>query len=185
MTGNARSSGYDRAANDWYIEPKLATERLLDAELFTGPVWDPACGGGNIPAVCRSRGLKALASDLVDRGAPECWFGDFLTVDVLRVTANEIITNPPFSLAEQFVHRAISLVQGKVAILARTAFLEGQGRLERLFKPTPPARIWQFASRISMPPGGSQVEAKNGSTAFCWIVWDPEYRGAPAFGWLP
>ena len=66
--GNPRSSGYERAANDWYREPAWLVDALLEHELFVGTIWDPACGGGTIPGRCKAWGYDTMASDIVDRG---------------------------------------------------------------------------------------------------------------------
>lgn len=180
--GNGRGSGYAREANDFYREPPRAVDALLDAELFTGDVLDPACGRGNIVERCVFRDIEAHGSDLIDRADGLFPVIDFF--DVADPVAN-IITNPPYGVAEQFIRHALSIAERKVAVLVRLAFLEGQRRHRDLFKPTPPARIWQFSSRISMPPGDSGAEAKGGAVAFCWIVWSRDRVGEPRFGWLP
>lgn len=180
LKGNARSSGYERNANDWYVEPRVAIDMLLDKETFIGDIWDPACGGGNIPEACKARDYWAFGTDIVDRG-----YGrqlDFLCEHT--TVCSNVVSNPPYNVAEQFVKRGLDVTTRKVAVLVRTAFLEGQGRYSRLFKPSPPARVWQFVPRISMPPGGSDVPAKGGSVAFCWVVWDKGHKGPPEFGWL-
>lgn len=183
MKGNSRHSGYVRADNDWYAEPRHAIDALLDVETFWGMIWDPACGSGNIPDACKARELDAVGSDIISRTPDYPMTSDFLTTPPLHATS--IISNPPYLLAEMFALHALSIAQNKVALLTRTMFLEGQGRHARLFKPYPFARMWQFSSRISMPPGGTDVPARNGSIAYMWLVWDPEHRGAPTVGWLP
>lgn len=181
VVGNARSSGYARNADDWYQEPRIAIDMLLDVEAYDGVVWDPACGGGNIPDACKARRIPFLGSDIVFRGWPDTLVEDFLTTDRRQ---DNIITNPPYNLAEQFVVHALKRAHHKVAVIVRTAFLEGQGRHARLFSKTPPARIWQFAPRISMPPGGKDIPAKGGSIAYCWVIWDKDHDGPCSFGWL-
>lgn len=181
MTGNARSSGYERNANDWYTEPPRAVMALFSAERFEGSIHDPACGGGNIPRVAAECGYPSTGSDLVDRG-----FGpvqDFLTDG--RGYDN-IVSNPPFNLAVNFTLHALMHAKGKVAILQRLSWLEGSARHNRLFRPGYLRRILVFSGRISMPPGGADVPAKNGSVAYAWYVFE---RGgalrAPVLGWLP
>jgi hypothetical protein len=180
VTGNPRASGYSRTDDDWYQETPECVDRFLAAELLIGDVWAPACGAGNIPKRCIAHGLDAMASDLRDRGygAPN--------VDFLRVcrTVDNIVTNPPFKLAEAFVRHALTMAKRKVAIVARLSFLEGQSR-RALFQSTPVSRIWVHSSRVSMPPGGQGVQAKNGSVAYCWIVWDRDWHAEPPLGWLP
>lgn len=179
--GNARSSGYVRNSHDWYQESPDCVDALLDVERFDGVVWDPACGGGNIPIRCRARGMAALGSDIVDRGF-EGAVVDFFATDHLM--GSMVVTNPPFVYAQRFVEHALKLGALKVAIVQRLAFLEGQER-GKMFRATPPARVWVFSSRQSMPPGGMDVPAQSGSVAYCWIVWERRYFGAPELGWLP
>ena len=185
--GNARSSGYARHEADWYQEPPIAVDMLLDAETFEGPVWDPACGGGNIPLRFRARGFSTLGTDLVDRG-----YGDgrnFLdtTPEIWRGSYPSIVTNPPFRVAQKFVEHAMKIATSKVAIPQRLAFLEGQQR-GKLFRSAPPSRILVFSPRISMPPGGMAIKATGGSVAYCWIIWNlaqPTARGETRTDWLP
>jgi hypothetical protein len=185
VKGNPRGSGYEKATNNFYQEGPRAIEALLDAEPFEGTVWDPACGEGNIPKACIARGFTTYATDLVDRG-----YGggglDFLTVHTeAGPLADNILVNPPFDLIELFIHQALRLTTRKVAVIGRLAFLEGSKRRETLFTRTPIARVWVFSSRISMPPGGQEIEPKGGSIPFAWYVWTIGHEGPPTIGWLP
>jgi hypothetical protein len=186
-TGAPRSSGYDRNDADWYCEPAVAVEALLDAERFIGEVYDPACGGGNIVEVCRARGLNAWGTDLVDRcGQKYGAAGVDFTSPVpthCRGNVDNVITNPPFRHAEPFIRNALDRARYKVAVLVRLAFLEGQKR-RVLFESLPMSRVLVFSRRISMPPGGQGIEAKGGAVAFCWIVFSHDHRGPPTVGWL-
>lgn len=178
--GNARSSGYERNTNDYYVEPPRAVEALLNVERFSGGIHDPACGGGNIPRVVRSKGYQATGADIVDRGFGEV--RDFLTDD--RRYEN-IVTNPPFNLAVMFALHALDHTSGKVAILQRLSWLEGTNRHRLLFATGKLHRIWAFSGRISMPPGGTDIPAKNGSVAFAWFVFGQQAVPSPTLGWLP
>lgn len=177
--GNSRNSGYQRNANDYYVEPACSVHALFDAEEFVGSIHDPACGGGNIPRIAIERGYEASGSDVVDRGYGER--RDFLA-DGSRYT--NIVTNPPFNLATAFTLHALRFSSGKVAILQRLSWLEGQARHDALFKPGHLSRVYVFSKRISMPPGGTDIPAKGGSVAFAWFVFDLQNRGSPTLGWL-
>ncbi len=180
--GNPRSSGYKRNVNDWYVEPAISVRKLLDAEHFEGVIWDPACGSGNIIDVCQQSGLNAIGTDLVDRAN-----GRFATADFFEeyVQQDNIITNPPFNMATSFTIKALGLARYKVCILARLAWLEGENRGRLLFDTGVLAHVWVFRKRISMPPGGMAIPAKNGSVAFAWFVFDHSYdRTEPTLGWL-
>jgi len=184
MTGHARSSGYEKVPHEWYCEPRAAVDALLDVEAFDGIVFDPACGSGNIPLACIARGLAAGGSDIVDRGYGAVM--DFLSPDDFpadRRIAN-VLTNPPFGLAEKFIARAVTFATSKIVMFGRLAFLEGQRR-RQLFLSTPFARVWVCSSRVSMPPGGTSVPASGGSVAYAWFVWQHGHIGLPTLGWLP
>lgn len=181
--GNARSSGYERQANDWYVEPRRAVDALLDAETFSGIIVDPACGSGNIPEACLARGLVALGGDIVDRGWSATFVRDFLSPGGLP--CDTIISNPPFALAVEFAVKALTLASDRVAILQRTTWLEGERRYQALFSQGHLMRVWQFRSRISMPPGDSDALAQGGSVAFAWFVFSRDHNGAATLGWLP
>lgn len=177
--GNPRGSGYERADADWYVEPVEATLALLAVERFVGAVHDPACGQGNIVKACKQRGLDAYGSDLHDRG-----FGatgiNFLDHEH---EADNIITNPPFSLAEEFLVRALQVARFKVAILCRLAWLEGRRRAA-LLQRAPLARVWVFANRINVPPGGLDLPAKGSAVAYAWFVFDHDHQGPASLGWV-
>ena len=49
---------------DWYREPSKASEALFRVEEFRGPIWDPACGKGNIIHSAFARGYSAIGTDI-------------------------------------------------------------------------------------------------------------------------
>lgn len=184
VKGHPRDSGYERNGNDWYQEPREAIDLLLDHEIFSDYIFDPACGEGNIPNACQARGMTAFGSDIVDRGK------GFPVLDFFSMSSGEvpnIISNPPFDTIEPFIHHALKLATMKVAILGRLALLEGKKRKATLYDTTPFARVWVFSRRISMPPGGRGIVAKGGSIPFAWFVWDKSHpTGKKAeVGFLP
>jgi hypothetical protein len=181
IQGHPRASGYGRVAGDYYCEPRWAVDALLKAERFNGLIWDPACGMGNIMLACREYGLDAFGSDIVQRGGADDLL-DFLTSER---TADNVITNPPFRLAQEFALHAMRRVTGKVVILRALTWLEGVRRRRELFAFGHLAQVWVLSPRVSMPPGGSAIEAKGGSKAFAWFVFRPDFFGEPTLGWLP
>lgn len=187
--GAARNiSGYDRAEYDWYVEGPEIVDALLDIEAhfggFPGPVWDPACGGGNIPQRCKARGIRAKGSDIVNRGYGEAGV-DFLACRIRRV--GSIITNPPFGRSlKPWAFKALACAKGKVALLAPWSWYESVGRDDLLgcglHYPTPLARVWVSRKRVSMPPGGLGVKPKGGKVPYAWYVFEHGHQGAPALG---
>lgn len=172
----------NREKDDFYPTPPEGTEALLKVERFDGLIWECACGDGAISKVLEAHGYDVLSTDLVDRGYGEPRV-DFLMERVSP--APNIVTNPPFKLAQQFVEHALSLTTGKVAILARLSWLESVERRE-MFIGTPLARVWIFSKRLHILRRGviEKLSSGGGMIAFAWYVWEHGHEGKPTLGWL-
>ena len=181
----------NRETHDFYPTWPGATRALLGVEQFDGAIWEPACGDGAMSRELEVAGYVVVSTDLIDRG-----FGmggrDFL--NEWQALAPNIVTNPPFRWAREFVDRALMLTaparagniaRGKVALFLRLAFLEGQER-GAWFPNTPLARVWVMSRRVPMARGKlAGVESIGGGVlAFAWFVWEHGYVGPPTLGWL-
>nr|WP_309502061.1 hypothetical protein [uncultured Roseovarius sp.] len=165
---------------DFYPTPEWATFALIDNERFSGDVWEPACGDGAMSTVLENCATNVRSSDLFDRGYGEIGL-DFRTA---RSTHDNIITNPPFNAAEEFVHSGVRCARRKFALLLRLAFLEGAGRQKTIFNEIPPSTVWVFSERITFYPKGA-VKKGSGTTAYAWFVWDKDNIGPTQLKWLP
>lgn len=185
---------FQRDNLDWYVEPKFATEALLKVERFSGRIWDPACGQGNIISALLHAGYNAAGTDIVRR-VPEntgwfCGEFDFLNDEILT-DPDCYVFNPPFYRAkgaEAFIRRAVGSAQTKVAAFVDLKFLGSVGRANGLFNGHPPTRIWMITPRPSCPPGEflkAGNKAGGGTADWVWLVWDltAPYSGT-SFGWL-
>lgn len=178
------SNLWEREANDWYVEPEWCSRRLFEEEKFTGSVYDPACGQGTIVLSALRSGLVGLGSDLVHRGwdstlTPQ----DFLNSEHKR---ENIVSNPPFGIAEQFVTKALELARNKVAMLLPANWVQGDKR-SRWLQSTPLLRVYFITPRPSMPPGhvlAAGQKPGNGTTDYAWFVWLNGYDGKPEIRWL-
>ena len=176
----------DRPAGDYYPTPEYAIKALLDRERFTGRIWEPACGSGEMSKVIEGYGYDVESTDLYDRGYGEAG-RDFTFETSLPPNVNAIVTNPPFKLAEQFVERAIMLQPDKFALFLRLSFIEGQARYRRIFRNHAPARIWAFPARVTLYPNGEKSKRDaSGFMAFAWFVWElpAEKRYYTELRWL-
>jgi hypothetical protein len=187
---------WDRDPLDWYVEESRASAALFEVERFVGPIWDPACGQGNICEEAKRRDYIVTGSDIVKRVEGKVWWSrdgerDFLKSDLPALAPN-IVTNPPFfgaKGAEAFIRKALQLARGKVAVFVDIRFIAGGERANGLFAEHPPHRIWIVTPRVSCPPGeylAAGNKAGNGSSDWCWMVFDLT-APAPAFpqlGWL-
>jgi hypothetical protein len=94
------------------------------------------------------------------------------------------ITNPPFRLTVPFIQRALATSRAGVAVLVRSAFLEGVARHRGLFSQTPPTDVLQFAERVVMHKGRLAPEGST-ATAYCWLVWRVgHWRGCTRLHWI-
>jgi hypothetical protein len=123
---------WQRDAVDWYCEPTWCSSRLFDVEGFAGAIHDPACGMGWIVEAARAHGHTASGPDIVDRG--------FAVADFTATTqpVENIVTNPPFAVARQFIEHALVLASHKVAVLFPVARLNAARWLTEL----PLCRVW-------------------------------------------
>lgn len=165
---------------DFYPTPMWAVMALVDNEKFEGDIWECACGDGEMSAVLQTTGNDVYSSDLYNRG-----YGDS-GLDFLKSsrTADNIVTNPPFNSAEDFVLQAEKLARKKYAFLLRLAFLEGGSRQKRIFNIIPPSRVWVFSERITFYPRDAEIKG-SGTTAYAWFVWDKSHTGQTELKWLP
>lgn len=159
-------------ALDFYPTPPWATRALCrwlssEYKLHDQSAWDPACGECDMVRPLQEYFKTVRATDIASyKGGHECL--DFLTCNIVRI-ADFIITNPPFTLAEEFALQALERSRLGVALLVRTAFLETIGRYERLFSVTPPTDILQFSERVVMHHG-KLSQFGSTATAYCWVI---------------
>jgi len=166
----------------FYPTPPEGTEALLSVETFDGPIWEPACGAGDMARVLEAAGYEVVSTDLVERGygTPRV---DFLMEH--RALAPNIVTNPPFKLLEQFTRHAIRLATHKVCLLARIQYLEGVER-RRIFAESPLARVWVFSWRLAINRDRVRPEGERGGSmaTYAWFVFEHGYTGKPTLGWI-
>ncbi len=170
----------EREENDFYSTDPRDVEKLLERESFEGSIWEPACGNGAISKVLEKHYPgKVLSSDLIDRGYGNTNI-DFLTS--IEIYDN-IITNPPYKNALEFVQQALKLSNKKVVMFLKLVFLEGQKRY-KFFQEYPPKKIYVFSYRATCWKNGIQ-DSKSGTTlAHAWFVWEKGHAGKPEIEWI-
>ena len=121
-TGNNRTLGAtlgasylasgERPREDYYAtHPDMVRDLLNAGAPLRKRVWEPACGAGHIVNVLRERGHEVYATDIVDRGCPDSCVQDFLwEFDDGEIGDVDIMTNPPYATALEFVERALACV---------------------------------------------------------------------------
>lgn len=177
---------------DFYPAPAWATRALCEWIATTRRheglndlgVWEPACGEHHMVRPLREYFGSVRATDVaVHNGGHE--IEDFIFPFQQYYQSDWIITNPPFSLAQEFATIAIQRASRGVALLTRIAFLEGIGRFYGLYEKCPPTDILQFAERVPMTKNRLDREASS-ATAVAWLVWRKRMIGRPShFHWIP
>ena len=183
--GASNHTDKERQSEDFYATEPRAAELLLQLEDFNTNIWECACGEGDLSRVFEAAGHKVLSTDLIDRG-----YG-IGNVDFLQCTEifdGDIITNPPYKYAKEFVEKAIELVQDghKVAMFLKLQFLEGKAR-KVLFEKYPPKTIYVASGRLLCAKNGDFAEMKAGggsAVAYCWYIWEHGYQGNTVIKWF-
>jgi hypothetical protein len=175
-----RSHIWERESDEHYVEPPWCSERLFDVERFRGPVHDPCCGFGTIPEAAMRAGITATGADLVNRGWTLGDVEDFFQTNCKRWN---VVCNPPFNIAREFMEHALSVVGYKVAAIFPTARLNAARWLDEM----PLRRVYLLTPRPSMPPGhviAAGGKPGGGKMDFCWLVFDKRYTGTAEITWL-
>ena len=183
--GASNHTDKERQAEDFYATEPRAAELLLELEEFDGNIWECACGQGDLSKVFEKAGHKVLSTDLVDRG-----YGtggvDFLKCN--EVFNGDIISNPPYKYAKEFVEHALKLVPDghKVAMFLKLQFLEGKARRE-LFEKYPPKTVYVASGRLLCAKNGDFEGMRTGggsAVAYAWYVWEKGYAGDTIIKWF-
>jgi hypothetical protein len=180
--GASNHTDHERERADYYATEPAAVEWLCKLETFNHKVLEPSCGAGHISEVLKAHGYEVESRDLVDRG-----YGtqaDFLSIDN-QEWDGDIITNPPYSFAQEFVEKALRIIPDghKVAMFLKITFLEGK-KSKALFRSCPPLRVWVSSSRLKCAMNGD-FDAVGGSAAcYAWFVWEKGYKGETIIKWF-
>lgn len=148
-----------RNAYDFYPTPEWCYEKLpINWALFS-TAFEPCEGDGRITDFLIKNGIDADGIDIR--------FGtDYLTTKCSPVDL--IITNPPFSLAKEFIEKAITEAN-TVIMLLRINFLGAQKRYTWWVE-NEPSTLYVLSKRPSFTGTGTD------STEYAWYVWDKTDR---------
>ena len=173
----------ERDKNDYYATNPDTLLPLLDLELLDNKdIWECANGGGHLSNRLEELGYNVKKSDLIDYGTG-AEIIDFLQCE--DKFNGDIVTNPPYKHAQQFVEKSMELVQegNKVIMFLKLTFLEGQKRKE-LFKKYPPKNVLVFSKRQQCAVGGNFTGLGSSAIAYAWFVWEKGFTGEPTIKWI-
>lgn len=178
----------EREALDYYSTPIQEVENILETiklPLMNKTILEPCCGGlhmvKGINNYLQENNIKAniLARDIKDRGGEiisnniKIEYGDDFFDDNYPINEqiDYIIMNPPYSVIEPFLIRALEIPSEGLLMLARLQVLEGKKRYENIFLNNPPSDVYVYIDRISCYKNGI-ITTNNNAQAYAWFYWN-------------
>lgn len=97
----------------------------------------------------------------------------------------DIITNPPYKYAKEFIQNAIKVIDegNKIAMFLKLTFLEGQAR-KQLFNKYPPKTIYVYSKRALCAKNGKFEKYPSSAIAYAWFIWEKGFKGNPIIKWI-
>jgi hypothetical protein len=166
-----------RRKSDLYETPLSITRQLLDFESFSGTILEPAQGNGAIVKVLRANGWGPITCYDVEK--------DFLKE---RRRFENVVTNPPYSLAQEFILKAKEVATEKIAMLLPLSYLHGVERYRTIYQDRefPLKRIYVFTR---YPMLGDKLREdgcyRTGMVVYQWMIFAKhEGTGEPVIRWI-
>lgn len=163
--------------SDNYYTPYSMTQHLLDREKFEGSILEPASGDGAIVKVLRDNGYEVEHFDINKSGI------DFLELEE-NIKYDNIIINPPFSLAFEFIEKAKKIYSKTICMLLPLSYLHGQHRYERgIFKQLKTVYVF---TRYPLLTDTVREDGKynTGMMVYAWFTWKRPWKGKPYIEWM-
>jgi hypothetical protein len=180
--GFANIREYERDNLDYYATEPKALELLLELEDFNN-VWECAAGGGHLVDVLERYGILGKSSDIITRGYRSLEQINFL--EYRGQWHGDILTNPPYKYANQFIEQAMRLLQNerKLALFLPIRYLEGKAR-KKLFSQYPPKNVYVSSGRLKCAMNGDFESMKGSAVSYAWFVWEKGYEGETRLKWF-
>ncbi len=184
--GASNHTDKERQREDYYATDPIAARLLLEVEHLEGKIWECACGEKHLAKVFEDAGYDVRSSDLVNRCGNEVF--DFLGIENCESWEGNIVTNPPYKYATEFIYKSLSIIPNgyKVAMFLKVQFMEGKER-KQLFTEFPPKVIYVSSSRIMCAKNGEFEKMREGggsAVAYAWYVWEKGYKGDTIVRWI-
>jgi len=178
---SATNRGAIRRESDFYKTPTETIDAFLDhfCFLINEDILEPCAGDGAIIKAIRARTpaqyITAIeireeeSANLLDAGADQVFIDDFLTFPGLDPAPGTIITNPPYSIAQEIIEHCFKIApDAEVIMLLRLGFLESQKRRE-FWERHPLTQLYPLLKQPSFTGKGTDA------AAYGWFVWS-KYR---------
>jgi hypothetical protein len=167
----------ERKKSDFYETPYSITKHLLNVEKFdySLDICEPACGDGAIVKVLKEQTNNIIAYDIKKNFLTETEQYDY------------IITNPPFSIAYEFIVKAKQVARKKFAFLLPLSYLHGKKRYDDIYsdKEYPLKKVYVF-TRYPMLGEKLREDGKynTGMMVYAWFIFEKNYDGPSMIDWI-
>jgi 23S rRNA G2445 N2-methylase RlmL len=141
-----------------------------------GNILEPACGDGAIVKVLKDNGYTEITA--YDK-----------ETNFLKETKkyDTVITNPPFSLAYEFIQKAKEVSENKIYMLLPLNYLHGKKRYDNIYqdKDFGLRSVYVF-TRYPLLGELLRKDGKHntGMVVYAWYVFQKGYNGNPEIDWL-
>jgi hypothetical protein len=176
----------ERQSEDFYATNPKALELFLeritkDKLILRENIWECACGQGHLSKVLIENGFKVKSTDIIDRG-----YGgvkDFFEEN--EIFNGDILTNPPFKLAEEFIEKGMSILTkgSRLILFLKIQFLESKSRYI-LFKKYPPKYVYLHSSRQLCCKDGDFDKYTSTTQFYAWYIFEKGFNGETILRWI-
>lgn len=172
---SANNSSGNRRKSDFYETPYSLTRLFLEEIKLKDRILEPACGNGAIVKVLKEKGYKNITAYDKD-------------TDFLKETRrfDTIITNPPFSLAYEFIQKAKEVTDIFYFLLPLN-YLHGKKRYDDIYldKEYRLEAVYVFTRYPLLgEPLREDGKHNTGMMVYAWFKFNKNYREEPIIRWL-
>jgi hypothetical protein len=174
---SANNASGKRKKSDFYETPYSITRHLLNVEDFDYnlTICEPACGDGAIVKVLQEKTHNVVFYDIEKNFLTETEHYDY------------IVTNPPFSIAYEFIQKAKIVAKKKFALLLPLSYLHGKKRYDDIYsdKEYPLKKVYVF-TRYPMLGEKLREDGKynTGMMVYAWFIFEKDYTGPSVVDWI-
>jgi len=180
---SSTNRGYDRHKSDYYVTPQKDVEEFIgkfqavvmkcDDKTMHNLRWlDPCCGGDEnneasyMKVIERMYKPNSICGIDIREDSRADIVTDYMKEGDKLPKCDVIISNPPFSLAEEFVKKSLDVVEdgGYVVMLLRLNFF-GSRKRKKIFEEMMPEYCFVHHKRISFTGGATD------SIEYAHFVW--------------
>ena len=179
-------SDEEREENDYYATEICTIQDLIKLNFLNKNILEPCCWEWHISKELIKAWHNVHSQDLIDRWY-WIWWKDFL--ESTWIFEWDIVTNPPYKLAKEFVLKALECINewNHVVMLLKVQFFESEKRKE-LFDKSPPKIVYMYRKRQVCWKWWEfyhkDGKKKWSAVFYCRFVWEKWFSWDPIIKWI-